>query len=66
MTVQRRADLHRHVHQRGLQNDALVPPVSNLLHAGSRRWFLQAGLAGAGGLVLPRVLEGQSPGAGAA
>ena len=32
----------------------------NLLHVGSRRWFLQAGMAGIGGLALPDLLRLQA------
>ena len=31
----------------------LQPPASDLIRVGSRRWFLQAGIAGLAGLSLP-------------
>jgi uncharacterized protein (DUF1501 family) len=33
------------------------PPVSDLIRVGSRRWFLQTGLAGVAGLSLPELLR---------
>ncbi|MBW3540616.1 MAG: DUF1501 domain-containing protein [Planctomycetes bacterium] len=66
MTSPRRAAAHDDLHRRGLQNNGVAPHMTSVLRAGSRRWFLQAGLAGAGGLALPGLLEARSPGAGAA
>ena len=34
----------------------LRPPVRDLIRVGSRRWFLQTGLAGLAGLTLPGLL----------
>jgi hypothetical protein len=34
-----------------------APAASDLIRIGSRRWFLQAGLAGAGGLALPSLMN---------
>ena len=34
--------------------------VRDMLHIGSRRWFLRAGLAGIGGMTLPRLLQLQA------
>src|SRR5262245_38843834 len=45
---------------------ALAPATRDLIRIGSRRWFLQAGLAGIGGLSLPALLNGQSRAAPAA
>src|SRR3954454_1954079 len=41
----------------------LQPPASDLIRVGSRRWFLQTGLAGVAGLSLPGLLRCQSQGA---
>ncbi|MEO8493870.1 MAG: DUF1501 domain-containing protein [Planctomycetota bacterium] len=38
------------------------PQGSDLIHVGSRRWFLQAGMAGIGGLTLPQLLKLQAAG----
>ncbi len=35
----------------------MQPAASDLIRVGSRRWFLQTGLAGLGGLSLPRLLQ---------
>ena len=39
------------------QRALLQPAGSDLIHIGSRRWFLQAGLAGIAGLSLPDMLR---------
>ena len=36
------------------------PAISDLIRVGSRRWFLQTGLAGLGGLSLPALLKAES------
>lgn len=38
----------------------LQPPLSDTLRVGSRRWFLQTGLAGLAGLSLPGLLAGRA------
>src|SRR2546421_3008992 len=38
------------------------PPASDLIRVGSRRWFLQTGLAGLAGLSLPGLLRGRAQG----
>src|SRR6187401_3262537 len=38
----------------------LRPCVSDLIRVGSRRWFLQTGLAGLGGLSLPTLLKAEA------
>jgi uncharacterized protein (DUF1501 family) len=43
----------------------LQPPASDLIRVGSRRWFLQTGLAGLAGLSLPDLLRCQARGAAA-
>src|SRR6478735_2276248 len=35
---------------------AFAPPASDLIRVGSRRWFLQTGMAGMAGLTLPGLL----------
>lgn len=42
------------------------PAASDLIHVGSRRWFLQTGLAGIGGLALPQMLAAKEANAPAA
>ena len=41
----------------------LQPPASDLIRVGSRRWFLQTGIAGLAGLSLPELLRCQAQGA---
>ena len=41
----------------------LQPPASDLIRVGSRRWFLQTGIAGLAGLSLPDLLRCQAQGA---
>jgi uncharacterized protein (DUF1501 family) len=41
----------------------LQPPASDLIRVGSRRWFLQTGLAGMAGLSLPGLLRCRAAGA---
>src|SRR5215470_9686850 len=41
----------------------LQPPPSDLIGVGSRRWFLQTGLAGVAGLSLPQLLRLRAQGA---
>jgi uncharacterized protein (DUF1501 family) len=41
----------------------LQPAASDLIRVGSRRWFLQTGLAGLGGLTLPDLLRCRAAGA---
>jgi hypothetical protein len=41
----------------------LRPPVADLIRVGSRRWFLQTGLAGWAGLSLPDLLRRRVEGA---
>jgi uncharacterized protein (DUF1501 family) len=41
----------------------LQPPASDLIRVGSRRWFLQTGLAGLAGLSLPDLLRRRAAGA---
>jgi uncharacterized protein (DUF1501 family) len=47
----------------GAARHALMPPAaSDLIHVGSRRWFLQTGLAGLAGLSLPDLLRCRAQG----
>src|ERR1700694_2972128 len=43
----------------------LQPAAADLIRVGSRRWFLQTGLAGLAGLSLPDLLRRQAQGSGA-
>jgi hypothetical protein len=47
-------------HQMGSSRNPLQPPPRDLLRAGSRRWFLQTGLAGLAGLSLADTLRLQA------
>jgi hypothetical protein len=47
-----------HIH--GTQNSPFHPSVRDLISVRSRRWFLQAGLAGIGGLTMPQLLQLQA------
>jgi uncharacterized protein (DUF1501 family) len=55
-------------HQREHGGALLQPPASDLIRVGSRRWFLQTGLAGLAGLSLPELLRcrAEGPARGAA
>jgi uncharacterized protein (DUF1501 family) len=53
-------------HDRGHGGALLQPPASDLIRVGgSRRWFLQTGLAGLAGLSLPDLLRRRAQGAAA-
>src|SRR5262245_54790173 len=54
----------RPAHHDREHGDALLqPPPADLIRVGSRRWFLQTGLAGMAGLTLPGLLRCRAPGA---
>jgi uncharacterized protein (DUF1501 family) len=53
-------------HDREHTGALLQPPASDLIRVGSRRWFLQTGLAGLAGLSLPELLRCRAQGAGSA
>jgi hypothetical protein len=59
---------HNAEHGVAVTRALLQPPASDVIRVGSRRWFLQTGLAGVAGLSLPGVLrsraQGQHAGAG--
>jgi hypothetical protein len=48
---------HSGQHLRATRRANLNPPLSDLVRIGSRRWFLQTGLAGLAGLTLPDLLR---------
>lgn len=47
---------HRLSHHRGTEASPFAPPARDTIRVGSRRWFLQTGLAGVAGLSLPAIL----------
>ena len=51
---------HHDVHAQSRHSWPFASSTSDLIQVGSRRWFLQAGLAGLGGLSLPQLLSLQS------
>lgn len=52
---------HGAAHAQGTVQSLFQPAASDLIRVGgSRRWFLQTGLAGLGGLALPQLLQAQS------
>jgi uncharacterized protein (DUF1501 family) len=57
---------HEGQHLVAARRTGLQPPASDLIRVGSRRWFLQTGLAGLAGLSLPELLRCQAQGAASA
>jgi hypothetical protein len=57
---------HRLEHASATRRSLLQPPDADLIRVGSRRWFLQTGLAGLAGLSLPGLLRSRAETAGAA
>src|SRR5581483_8634533 len=51
---------HQAQHSASVQGNPLLPPPNDLLRVGSRRWFLQTGLAGLAGLTLADTLRAQT------
>jgi uncharacterized protein (DUF1501 family) len=49
-------------HDREHASAGMRPPASDLIRVGSRRWFLQTGLAGVAGLSLPHLLRCRAEG----
>src|SRR5256885_16594204 len=54
---------HDAAHVGAVRRSPLQPAASDLIRVGSRRWFLQTGLAGLAGLSLPDLLRRQAQGA---
>lgn len=59
MTTESCGPLHIAEHALGTGRSPFQPAARDLLRVGSRRWFLQTGLAGLGGLSLAQVLAAQ-------
>src|SRR5215831_4851649 len=53
---------HDAEHASAVCHSPLQPPASDLIRVGSRRWFLQTGLAGLAGLSLPGLLRCRAEG----
>src|SRR5688572_8297287 len=51
---------HASQHHAGTACNPLLPPASDVLRVGSRRWFLQTGVAGPAGLGLADTLRLQA------
>src|SRR5438093_438607 len=56
---------HDAEHAGAVCGSPLQPAAADLIRVGSRRWFLQTGLAGVAGLSLPDLLRCRAEGAGA-
>jgi uncharacterized protein (DUF1501 family) len=54
---------HEGQHLTAARRTGLQPPASDTIRVGSRRWFLQTGLAGVAGLSLPGLLRCRAEGA---
>src|SRR5215831_15629513 len=52
---------HSAQHRHSTCGNPLLPPPGDLLRVGSRRWFLQTGLAGFAGLTLADTLRAKTP-----
>jgi hypothetical protein len=48
---------HHHAHLRSTQSSPFSPPPRDTIRVGSRRWFLQTGVAGMAGMTLPALLN---------
>ncbi|HEV8067768.1 MAG TPA: DUF1501 domain-containing protein, partial [Planctomycetaceae bacterium] len=66
MTTTSHTGHHDAEHASAVCHSPLQPAVSDLIRVGSRRWFLQTGLAGIGGLSLPDLLRCRAQAATAA
>jgi len=64
MTRSTPPDSHAAHHSRHTTGHPVLPPGSDLLRVGARRWFLQTGLAGFAGLTLADTLRLQAASAG--
>jgi uncharacterized protein (DUF1501 family) len=65
MTTTSRTGRHDTEHAAALCKSPLQPAASDLIQVGSRRWFLQTGLAGMAGMSLPDLLRCRAQGAAA-
>src|SRR5215469_10780900 len=65
MTTTSRTGRHDTEHAAALRQSPLQPAASDLIRVGSRRWFLQTGLAGMAGMSLPDLLRCRAQGAAA-
>jgi len=57
---QRPSAAHQQEHLDGTARSPFQPAADDLIRVGSRRWFLQTGLAGVAGLTLPGLLQRQA------
>lgn len=69
MPMHSRSRKHTESHVESTQRSPFHPASADLIRVGSRRWFLQTGLAGLGGLTLAQMTQlqaatGRAPGAG--
>ena len=64
MSFMPRQSEHSTQHREGTFGNPLAPLGGDLVRVGSRRWFLQTGLAGFAGLSLPDLLRLRAAGAG--
>ncbi len=63
MTVRASSRQHRAHHVESTIRSPFHPAADDLIQIGSRRWFLQTGLAGFAGLSLPQLMQLQTAGA---
>lgn len=51
---------HQDSHLQSTMNSPFQPAANDLIRVGSRRWFLQAGMAGVAGLSMPQIMQLQA------